>query len=340
MNQKLEIKLSYVLGLRDVVIRELKSCSWVYITREDEGSFYIRYIDNFILLKKLRSISRVYLVVRDFKYNPLYISNHKSVLGDLIKIVINKNKQGLFKTFKVYCAGSNSQEVSEINSYIESNFSLVKSENVDTKIHIVKIDNVWEVGLQITPRPLSLREYKIRNMSGAMDTTIAYSMNYLCGLDDYSSYLNIFSGSATLMIEAGLCYPNLKKIVGFDIEKEYLSISIQNIKKAGLIRRVNIEKADIFDKPNLGRFDIITSDLPFGMAISKNEDIEKLYRVFIEYSQEHLNSGGKLAVYTSEFKIFEGLVSGSLFKLEKEIEIQLVTSEEEYLPVKILVYSL
>ncbi len=339
-NDKLKLKLAYVPGLRDVVFDEINKKTDFEIVREDKDAFYINYIEDFDKIQVLKTVSRVYLVHRNEKFNPPFISNHKSILSNLINIVVSKNEARAFKSFKINCAGSDTKEILEIKDYIVSELKFEEKDEADLKIYIAKIDGAWEVGLQITPRPFSLREYKVRNMSGAMDPTIAYSLNYLCGLENYKTYLNIFSGSATLMIEAGLNYENLEKIMGFDNNKEYLSLSIQNIKKAGLIKKLSVKELNIFDRPDLGKFDVITSDLPFGMIISKGEDLESLYKTFIEYCEASLNQGGKLGVYTSEFKLFEKLVANSSFKLEKEININLITSEDEYLPVKMLIFSL
>lgn len=341
MNEKkLEIKLSFVPGLRDIVLKELDKYSEFSFIEKNKDSIYVDFIDDFNLLRNLRSVARVYIVIRGPKYNPMYVSNHKSILSGLMEMVINKNEPGSFKTFKITCAGSDSTEVKEIDSYIEDTFRLSKKEEADMKVHIVKIVDMWEVGLQITPRPLSFREYKVRNMSGAMDPTIAYSLNSLCNLEQAKTYLNVFSGSATLLIEAGQCYQNLDKLIGFDIDKDRLSLSIQNIKKAGLIKKVQIKEADIFNHPDLGKFDVIVSDLPFGMVISKDEDLERLYKTFIDYSEKHLNLNGRVAVYTSEFETFEKIVLNSKFNIIQTLNIQLITSEDQYLPTKILVLIL
>lgn len=334
---ELQIKLSFVPGLDEVVSSEIEKYSELKIIGRDKDSFYIEYISDFLELKKIRSVSKIYLVSRDSKFNPIYISKHKSVLGNLIHEIVEKNPNKSFKTFRIYCAGKNTPEISAITKYVENDFNLVSAEDADMKIHIAKINNNWEVGVQITPRPFSLREYKEKNMSGAMDPTIAHSLNSLCDLDNCSSYLNIFSGSGTLLIEAALAYKNLEKIIGFDNNKERLSISVQNIKKAGLIQKIQFKEADIYDNPDLGKFDVITSDLPFGMTISKNEDLEKLYKIFLKYSGEHLNEGGILAVYTSEFQLFEKLVPDSHFYIKKEVKVKLITSEEQYLPVKMII---
>lgn len=337
MNEsKLEIKLAFINGLRDIVLNEIKQYSNLHLIREDADSFYLDFVQDFKIIKHLRSVARAYVVVQDSTYNPLYISNHKSVLGGLLEKVINEDKKG-FKTFKITCAGSDSPEVRGIAEYIKKTYKLIEKEEADLKIHIVKSDEIWELGIQITPRPLSFRDYKIKNMSGAMDPTIAYAMNSLCELDKISLYLNIFSGSATLLIEAGQCYQNLNQLVGFDNDKKHLTLAIQNIKKAGLIEKIQLKEKDIYDKPNLGKFDVITSDLPFGMAISKNENLSKLYKCFVEYCQQTLNRGGKLAVYTSEHEILEKIILESQFEILRTLELKFMSSVNAYLRPKIFI---
>ena len=331
---EMKIKLSYITGLKPVVLDELKKFNFEIIS-EGVDSIFIEFSENNIQeVKKLRSVARAYLVMQDSIYHPTYISNHKSVLGNLIDIVF---KYDSFKTFKISCAGSDSPEVRDIVKYIKDTYELQESDEADLKIHIIKTDDIWEMGVQITPRPLSVRDYRVVNMSGAMDPTIAYTVNSFCNLESAHSYLNIFSGSATLLIEAGQCYPNLNKLIGFDNEKKHLSLSIQNIKKAGLIEKVQVKEFDIFDKPDLGKFDVIVSDLPFGMSISKGENLEKLYETFIQYCESVLNTDGRLVVYTSEYEIIEMILLKSQFKVVQSLQLKFMTNVDAYLKPKIIV---
>lgn len=341
MNElKPEIKLAYITGLREVVLAEINKNPNLRILRENIDSVYLDFMQKHLAeIKRLRSVARAYITVQDSRYHPSYISNHKLVLSNLIEIVIDGNKDK-FKSFKIACAGSDSPEVRSIAKYIQETYGLLEKEDADMKIHIIKPEEVWEVGIQITPRPLSFRDYKIRNMSGAMDPTIAYAVNSFCVLDKARSYLNIFSGSATLLIEAGQCYPNLEHLVGFDNNKKHLSLAIQNVKKAGLIKNIQLKEGDIFDKPDFGTFDAIASDLPFGMMISKNKDLERLYQCFINYCQEALNSDGRLVVYTSEYKILKKIITESKFKIIRTLELKFITAVNAYLRPKIFVCKL
>ncbi len=338
MNEsKLEIKLAFIIGLRNIVSDEISRYADLHIIKKETDLFYLDFLQDLTTVKHLRSVARAYVIVQNSKYNPSYISNHKSILGGLIDIVIRNESNDAFKTFKISCAGSESKEVRGIAEYIQRTYGLVEKEDADIKIHIVKYDEIWEVGVQITPRPMSLRDYKLMNMSGAMDPTIAFAVNSLCGLDKANSYLNIFSGSATLLIEAAQCYPNIERFVGFDNDKKRISLAIQNIKKAGLMKRIQLKQKDIFDKPDLGKSDAITSDLPFGMAISKNEDLNNLYQYFVDYCQETLNKDGNLVIYTSEHQVLERIILNSKFKIIETLDLNFITSVNSYLRPKIFV---
>lgn len=331
---EIKIKLSYVTGLKPVVLGELKELNLETIG-EDIDSIFVEFSeDNIREVKKLRSIVRAYLITQSDIYHPMYISNHKSILGNLVDIVV---KYDSFKTFKISCAGSDSSEVRSIAKYIQDTYRIKESEEADLKIHIIKPEDAWEIGVQITSRPLSVRDYKVANMSGAMDPTVAYAVNSFCNLDSARTYLNVFSGSATLLIEAALRYQNLEKLMGFDNNKKHLSLSIKNIKKAGLIKRVQVKEADIFDNPDLGKFDVIVSDLPFGMSISKDEDLEKLYSAFIQYCENSLNIEGRLVIYTSEYEIIESVLPKSQFKVIHTLQLKFITNVDAYLRPKIIV---
>lgn len=335
----LKIKLAFITGLQQIVADEVSRYPDMRILSKEIDCLYLDLSQKYLDTLRLKSISRAFVVVQDSRYNPTYISKHKSIIGELVDMVISTGKKS-FKSFKITCAGSDSPEVRSIVKYIQEEYDLIEKEEADIKIHIIKPDDVWEIGVQLTARPLSLRDYKVRHMNGAMDTTIAYAMNSLCELERKESYLNAFSGSATLLIEAGQNFPNLKKLVGFDNTKEHISLAMQNIKKSGLIKRIQIYEKDIFDKPDLGKFDCIVADLPFGMAISKDENLENLYQCFIEYSEKNLNNNGVLAIYTSENELLEKLLLKSHFNITKTIQLKFITSVNAYLRPKIFICKL
>lgn len=334
----IQLKMSYIDGLREVVLDEISKYSGLKLKQGDKENLYFDFIPNFKSLKSLKSILRIYVVSRNTKFNPFFISEHKSIIGNLLDIVL-RDKTEKFNTFKISCAGEDSKEVRKIIKHIKETYKLTQKEDADIKIHIIKVDDIWEVGIQLTKRPLSTRSYKVENITGGINPTIAYTMNYLANLSLANSYLNIFSGSGTLLIEAQSINPKLK-LLGFDINKKTISLAIQNIKKAGLIKFIQLKALDIFDKPDLGKFDVITSDLPFGMTVSKGEDLGKLYKCFVSYCEDTLNPNGRLVVYTNEHEILEKILNKSKFKIIKTLDLKFLTSVNAYMYPKVFVCEL
>jgi 16S rRNA G966 N2-methylase RsmD len=329
------IKLTFIQGLKDIVLDELSQYKKFKVVSAGRSEIYLDSTEDIHELIDLKSILNVYLVKTGEKLNPYYISNHKMVLGELVKLVLD-NSDEKFRTFRLSCAGDDSPEVQSIEKYIEDTFKLTKSDEADMDIFIGKNNEIWEVGTRVTTRPLSLRSYKIGNIKGGMNPTIAFALNSLCELGKANSYLNIFSGSATLLIEAGL-QNNRINLVGFDSNKKSNSLAIQNITKAGLIKRINIKTHDIFEDFDIGKFDVIASDLPFGMQIGKDEDLEKMYKRFVEVVENTLNEGGVLATYTTEHELLKEVFKPSKIKIINEIELKVSTTVGAYIYPKIFI---
>lgn len=420
-SSNLYLKITFVHGLQDIVLREmathpiLQSVLHIH-SRTDDCLFfsfantedYLKILGSiFPTLLQLRSVSNLYIVEFGEKLHPLYIHSHKSILGDMIGLVLALQPTKKFKTFKLRCAGSDSPEVQAIQTYISETFKLRTvtqavapttsagaGAGTDLDIYIHKPDALWEVGVRLTPRPLSVRDYKIEHIKGGINPTVAYAMNTFAfsyilsrtplqplltstsSLDGDTqtnfSYLNICSGSATLLIEARLQFAKLQEsaksggaevsatstnghFLGFDIDKRTNSQAIHNIQNAGLIKDIQIKTADLLDKPDFGnkgevtgtnegknetsKSDIIASDLPFGMQVGKGDDLDKLYKTFVEYTTEKLKEDGVLVVYTTEVDTFGKALRGSAFTIDKTVSLKLTTSVGSIIQPKIFVCS-
>jgi 23S rRNA G2445 N2-methylase RlmL len=284
------LKFTCIEGLEPFVLQELKVITNLLITSTGKGIFYGTYTGNLKELLVLKSVISVFLINQDKRFNPLYINNHKSILGNLVTTTIALDPKS-FKTFTISCAGLETPELKSIREYITREYKLNEDTDADLKISIGKINEIWEIGVELTTKPLSVRNYKINHVPGGIHPTIAYTINSLCNLENEKRYLNAFCGSATLLIEAAQMN-NALEYVGFDYDKKRITLAIQNITKAKLQKNISLKVADIVDVPDFGTFDYITADLPFGMQIAKNEDLGKLYTAFADYCNQKLNRDG------------------------------------------------
>jgi 23S rRNA G2445 N2-methylase RlmL len=175
------------------------------------------------------------------------------------------------------------------------------------------------------------------HIRGAMDPTIAFAVNSLCNLENATSYMNPCAGSGTLLIEAAHAFDNLNKVIGFDNNKRHLSTAIRNIKKANLITKVRLFERDIMSNPDFGKFDAITSDLPFGMIVGKGDDLQGLYAAFVRYCSGSLNRNGIAAIYTTKNDLFKQSILNSSLTITKTLSLKLVTSVDSYIYPKIFI---
>lgn len=332
------LKLTFISGLKDLVLKDLGRFSKIKITKIWDSFIYLETdYENFKNILNLKSITSAYVVKQDSRYNPKYINKHKSILGKLIEMVLREDSKK-FKSFRLRCAGSKSDEICDIKDYINDTYRLNETDKSDLEIYINKLESLWEISVRLSPRPLSVREYREKNIKGGLNPTIAYAMNFFCDLKNITSYLNIFSGSGTLLIEAANMNPHIK-LIGLDIDKKTNSLAIQNIKKAGFIKNIQIKTGDIFESPDFGKFDAITANLPFGMRVSKGQDLNKLYNFFMDYGEKNLNDNGKIVIYTTESEIFENILKKSKFKLINKIDLSISTSVNSYIYPKIFICS-
>ena len=330
-------KVEYIQGATWFVQKELtlKGLSSGIISADEQYTYLTKASISLDQLKSLQTVTKVYSVVQHSDYSPKYLSKHKSIIRKAL-FVLNETMDD-FESFQIKCAGDDTPEVQSIIRYLSQELAIPHDINSpDLKIQIIKQnDNLWELTIQLTHRPLSAREYKVSHLSGALNPTIAHGMNLLAGVDSQASVLNPCCGSATLLIEALHCNPNIKTAIGFDIEREALSASLDNIKQAGLIRKIKIQTLDIMEAlpPHIAnqKFEAIVSDLPFGMAISKYLDLESLYTRYIEIAERCLTPNGALVTITSQDHLFQDIIKHSTLRIAKQIPLRQMTTAGEYL---------
>lgn len=326
-------KCTHIDGLSDVVVGEMQSHSTcMRIDRVTSTAVYTSANSDQVLsvLKSLRSVISVYITTSGALYNPGYISRHKSIVGELVKTVLYNAPAAAFRTFSISCAGNDTPEVVALSTYIQEHFGLVPADAADMEITIGKSGETWEVCVRVSPRPLSVRDYQVAHVPGGINATVAYAMNTVCEIGSATSYLNICSGAGTLLVEAGLMNETLR-LVGFDIDGKRNAQAVQNFKKAGLVKRIQLKTADIFDMPDMGLFDIIVSDLPFGMQIGKGDNIVRLYQVCVQYCEKYLSIDGCVVLYTTERDSLYAALQGSSLTIVRTIPVRLTTSVNSYI---------
>lgn len=171
----------------------------------------------------------------------------------------------------------------------------------------------WHVLQRLTPRPLSARAWRVCNMAGGLNATLAAALHdlALAGVDPGRAdlrYLNAMCGSGTLLVEWRLAGAR-GAAVGCDVAPEAVVCTHENAGAAGIAGVVEVrhEDATHLDAADES-FDLVTSDLPWGDAVGSHGGNRTLYPAFLDEASRLLAPDGILTVLTHEIQLFEELL--------------------------------
>ncbi|MBB6018117.1 methyltransferase domain-containing protein [Deinococcus radiopugnans] len=262
-------------------------------------------------LTRLRSALAVYRVRTWDVPRPRGLLGHQQ-LGELTEFLRGVLAVGGQTSFRLGAAGKESAVMQRLAEELETALGLShRPEDGQLLIRLrPEADGPgWEVLARTTPRPLSARPWRVCNMHGGLNATLAYATHKLAGQRDVDRIFNPMCGSGTLLIERDLLGPS-DALVGVDIEQSSVDCARTNIQAAG--RDIEVARIDALHTDLPARsFDLIVADLPWGDAIGTHGGNSALYPAFLQEMHRLLSRQGRMAVITHEIRLFEGLLTGS-----------------------------
>ncbi|HCT31317.1 MAG TPA: RNA methyltransferase [Bacteroidales bacterium] len=189
----------------------------------------------------------------------------------------------------------------------------VDPQNPQIRVHVNVIEDECTICLDSSGEPLHRRGYRSTQDSSPINEVLAAGMILLSGWKGDSDFIDPMCGSGTILIEAGLIAHGIPpgifrkhfgfenwfdfdeallqqvynddsmerefnySIIGGDISKRAVEISTENVRNAGLQKKVDIKFESIFDfTPPMGKGVVVTNP-PFGEKLKK-EQIESFYK--------------------------------------------------------------
>lgn len=171
--------------------------------------------------------------------------------------------------------------------------------------------NSWDLLIRITPRPLSVRPWRVANFPGALDGVLASGIVELLRPRPNDRFLNLMCGSGTLLIER-LRHGPVKRCVGVENGAHALSACRKNLHAARLDSAVEILEEDATQCSLPDRsFDAIAVDLPWGEQVRSPVALATLHRECIRTIGRLLASGGRAAVITQRGNLLREALTGA-----------------------------
>ena len=300
-----------VIGLEEYARREVrrllgKAAQLAPMTTRStaEGRFTIRYDGNIRRFDELRTVTAVHRVERFAVPRPRALLGHQHLtrLLGVIHVVLDAHSDGAFRTFRIAAAGAGSGVYSRLRQEIAAATGLEPTDSA-AHLHIaIRRTNTdqegWQVLIRTSPMPLSARRWRVCDMPGALNATVASVMASLARPRSNERVLNLGCGSGTLMIER-LGMGAAASVTGVDISSDALQCADANLRAAGHRSSVSLVQADCASLPLPdASIDTITADLPFGMLPSGG-DIASLYRATLAESARVATANASLVVITT-----------------------------------------
>lgn len=185
--------------------------------------------------------------------------------------------------------------------------------NPQIRIHILIEDDECTISLDSSGESLHRRGYRLAQDLSPINEVLAAGMIMLSGWDGNSDFIDPMCGSGTILIEAALIAHGIPpgifrknfgfenwfdfdeallqqvynddsmerefkySIIGGDISKKAIEVSTENIKSAGLQKKIDIKVRSFFEyDPPIGKGMVITNP-PFGERLKK-EQIDTFYK--------------------------------------------------------------
>jgi tRNA (guanine6-N2)-methyltransferase len=164
----------------------------------------------------------------------------------------------------------------------------------------------WDVLVRLSTRPLSDRPWRVRNLPGAANATVAAAMACLTRPRPGDRVANLMAGSGTLLVERLLAGP-ARVAVGVDVDRAVLEDCRQNLAAAGLEGRALLLAGDVADDAWLahGPYDVLLADPPWGTLMGDHAANQELYATLLERARRAAAPGARLAVLTHEIRLME-----------------------------------
>jgi 23S rRNA G2445 N2-methylase RlmL len=233
---------------------------------------------------------------------------HLTALLDQIATVRALFPAETYRTLRLSAAGEDSSTMNRLKAELTQHTGLaIVPDEGDLLLRIRRTGDGtgWEALARISPRPLATRAWRVCNMPGALNATLAHGMMRLSEPHPEDRVVNLACGSGTLLVER-LALGSARSGIGCDSDLAALECARANLRAAGLARLARLERWDATDLPlDDQSITVICSDLPFGQLVGSHRENQRLYpQIFAEATRIAV-AGARMVLVTHEVRLLE-----------------------------------
>lgn len=308
-------------GLESIAVDELRAQTGRGSADITSGPGFVafQYRDNPANLIRLKTVNAVY--ERQFfpvqRPKALLGHQHFQRLIQMMQAVLRLHPPGIFQTLGIDAAGSESSVMLRLKSELASAVNLKPTdERGDLLFRLRRArgranmpDEGWEALLRLTPRPLATRPWRVRNYEGALNAAVAHAMIRLTEPTAADVFVNLASGSATLLIERAAA-GTATHLIGVDHDPVAMDAACANLTAAQVTP--TLLQADITTLPlATGTVDKLCADLPFGQLTGSHDNNRTLYPALLAEAARIARPAARFVIITHELRLIESILHRS-----------------------------
>lgn len=302
-------ELEILPGLIDFAEQELKSLAphqTIYANQEGDALRF-KWSGSPLDILKLRTVVAAYRVEYFDVPRPKALLGHQ-YLEQLLAAIERVRSYTPFASFRFAAAGKDSGVFRRLAEMIEQATALIhQPEDGEMLLRVRPVSDGWEVLVRLSPKPLSARDWRVANMAGGLNATVAVAMLTLGELHPQDRLFNAMSGSGTLLIEARVL-GHRGLALGLDRDPAAMAIAQQNVQASGY-RNIELLQSDVLTwNWTEAPFDCVVTDVPWGDAIGSSAENRELYPQLLLKMAEVTHKKSRLVVLTHEMKLFDGVL--------------------------------
>ncbi len=277
-------------------------------------------------LQQLKLVTALYVTQVYPVPRPKALLGHQHFQGMLkqIEVATQHEPNSIFRTFHLAAAGDDSSVMQRLKSEIAANTNLTPNEEggdlwIRIRRDAQKIG--WEVLVRTSRRPHVTRAWRVRDWPGAINAVVAQAVIRLTRPTPEDVFLNIGSGSGTILIERGLSGP-AHMLIGCDNNPDVMSIAQTNGRAVPDLA-LNWLHADgrRLPMPNQS-VDALAADLPFGVLIGSHDENEQLYPALLLEAARVAKPGARFAIVTQAIRVMDSLLpSQTAWQVEDVLKV-------------------
>jgi tRNA (guanine6-N2)-methyltransferase len=322
------IECEVLAGLRPAAVDEVRRVLGrrvELVAGEDPTAVRFGYAGPLQALLRLRTVVAAYLLVTVPGRRPSALLGD-TTLFDQVEAVRALHPPGTFSSFRLSAPGRESAALRRLREELARRSGLAydpQGGELLLRIRRSRGAAGWDLLTRLSPRPLSARAWRVHNLPGALNATIAAAAVEMTMPRPRDRVLNLMCGSGTLLVER-FARGRPALAVGCDLDAAALAGARRNLAAAGLAGSVGLARMDATALGFAdGRFDVLLADLPYGHRMGSHRDNAALYPAVLREAARVAAPGGALLLVTHELRLFERclVAAGHWWSVERAVQV-------------------